>query len=183
MRISDWSSDVCSSDLQIALDLHLVGVLLVTDQLIGVEDMARDTVEVAEIFALDLAKAEDVGDGHGAEIEIGAVGHAQRSRAVVIVEVAAIDAVGSECLLSVHKWLEGRDARRDDHLRGAAVLAERQIEIVEDGEILQPVGWLDQQRGAEAVVVLVLEIAAARSEEHTSELQSLMRISYAVFCL
>src|SRR3546814_3224638 len=28
-----------------------------------------------------------------------------------------------------------------------------------------------------------LHIAAARSEEHTSELQSLMRISYAVFCL
>src|SRR3546814_9267737 len=27
------------------------------------------------------------------------------------------------------------------------------------------------------------EIAHARSEEHTSELQSLMRISYAVFCL
>src|SRR3546814_1310814 len=26
-------------------------------------------------------------------------------------------------------------------------------------------------------------VAAARSEEHTSELQSLMRISYAVFCL
>src|SRR3546814_6359810 len=30
----------------------------------------------------------------------------------------------------------------------------------------------------------VLEVAAgSRSEEHTSELQSLMRISYAVFCL
>src|SRR3546814_5883497 len=27
------------------------------------------------------------------------------------------------------------------------------------------------------------ETAVARSEEHTSELQSLMRISYAVFCL
>src|SRR3546814_7085889 len=27
------------------------------------------------------------------------------------------------------------------------------------------------------------EVAAYRSEEHTSELQSLMRISYAVFCL
>src|SRR3546814_3363373 len=27
------------------------------------------------------------------------------------------------------------------------------------------------------------ELFAARSEEHTSELQSLMRISYAVFCL
>src|SRR3546814_6957487 len=28
-----------------------------------------------------------------------------------------------------------------------------------------------------------VELAAGRSEEHTSELQSLMRISYAVFCL
>src|SRR3546814_3668080 len=29
----------------------------------------------------------------------------------------------------------------------------------------------------------LLRIASSRSEEHTSELQSLMRISYAVFCL
>src|SRR3546814_10879394 len=35
-------------------------------------------------------------------------------------------------------------------------------------------GWYDQGRSAVLVV---------RSEEHTSELQSLMRISYAVFCL
>src|SRR3546814_8618839 len=28
-----------------------------------------------------------------------------------------------------------------------------------------------------------LEVSLSRSEEHTSELQSLMRISYAVFCL
>src|SRR3546814_10165332 len=42
-----------------------------------------------------------------------------------------------------------------------------------------------------AVVLIALALAAAyyafsaskRSEEHTSELQSLMRISYAVFCL
>src|SRR3546814_2150176 len=31
--------------------------------------------------------------------------------------------------------------------------------------------------------ILRAETAAIRSEEHTSELQSLMRISYAVFCL
>src|SRR3546814_7959931 len=31
--------------------------------------------------------------------------------------------------------------------------------------------------------VAALDEALARSEEHTSELQSLMRISYAVFCL
>src|SRR3546814_6154194 len=30
---------------------------------------------------------------------------------------------------------------------------------------------------------LVTELACERSEEHTSELQSLMRTSYAVFCL
>src|SRR3546814_1751005 len=31
--------------------------------------------------------------------------------------------------------------------------------------------------------LLAFAVAAGRSEEHTSELQSLMRISYAVFCL
>src|SRR3546814_15146658 len=102
--------------------------------------MARHTVEVAEIFALDLAKADDVGDGHGAAIEIGAVGHAQRSRTVVIVDVATIDEVGSECLLSVHKWLQVGDTRRDDLLRGAAGLADTQFEIVEAGETLTSVG-------------------------------------------
>src|SRR3546814_6941358 len=38
----------------------------------------------------------------------------------------------------------------------------------------EPEGWTSQFRE------IVLDI---RSEEHTSELQSLMRISYAVFCL
>src|SRR3546814_3968891 len=31
--------------------------------------------------------------------------------------------------------------------------------------------------------LILAAVAAERSEEHTSELQSLMRISYAVFCL
>src|SRR3546814_1504048 len=35
----------------------------------------------------------------------------------------------------------------------------------------------------EPAVVASITIVAHRSEEHTSELQSLMRISYAVFCL
>src|SRR3546814_2040913 len=38
-------------------------------------------------------------------------------------------------------------------------------------------------REVAAALVVCHRIAAARSEEHTSELQSLMRISYAVFCL
>src|SRR3546814_4555031 len=43
------------------------------------------------------------------------------------------------------------------------------------------------QRGVALVVALILlvviTLVGLRSEEHTSELQSLMRISYAVFCL
>src|SRR3546814_3638952 len=44
--------------------------------------------------------------------------------------------------------------------------------------------WIMRGLGV-GIILLVLIIAwlAIRSEEHTSELQSLMRISYAVFCL
>src|SRR3546814_3113470 len=38
-------------------------------------------------------------------------------------------------------------------------------------------------RDVESIVRDLVEVAIGRSEEHTSELQSLMRISYAVFCL
>src|SRR3546814_1145592 len=46
---------------------------------------------------------------------------------------------------------------------------------------------LDPKRGLTVVeivdAIIAGEIKGMRSEEHTSELQSLMRISYAVFCL
>src|SRR3546814_1116573 len=47
------------------------------------------------------------------------------------------------------------------------------------GNALRPVVQDRRQAGDGEVV----ETAGPRSEEHTSELQSLMRISYAVFCL
>src|SRR3546814_4547607 len=55
----------------------------------------------------------------------------------------------------------------------------------------QPEGALPQypivlaglERGLELAHRLAQLVLADRSEEHTSELQSLMRISYAVFCL
>src|SRR3546814_10852381 len=37
--------------------------------------------------------------------------------------------------------------------------------------------------GSDETLAGVLPLITVRSEEHTSELQSLMRISYAVFCL
>src|SRR3546814_8418331 len=52
------------------------------------------------------------------------------------------------------------------------------------------IGWIraSEQRIAEfgrlrAILDMATPVLEQRSEEHTSELQSLMRISYAVFCL
>src|SRR3546814_1191993 len=47
------------------------------------------------------------------------------------------------------------------------------------GLVLADIQLADNSSGIEAVQ----EILTERSEEHTSELQSLMRISYSVFCL
>src|SRR3546814_2176310 len=41
----------------------------------------------------------------------------------------------------------------------------------------------DEAKLPDAALQLLDAVGRARSEEHTSELQSLMRISYAVFCL
>src|SRR3546814_2113703 len=41
----------------------------------------------------------------------------------------------------------------------------------------------DQQARIETLARRLVSVGIDRSEEHTSELQSLMRISYAVFCL
>src|SRR3546814_4282015 len=60
--------------------------------------------------------------------------------------------------------------------RGGPVFEQKMIEarLGADGEQRVAAHRLEVGRGGRA---------AARSEEHTSELQSLMRISYAVFCL
>src|SRR3546814_2984877 len=42
---------------------------------------------------------------------------------------------------------------------------------------------LRQLRDQRGIVAEPFDLVGQRSEEHTSELQSLMRISYAVFCL
>src|SRR3546814_2634529 len=66
-----------------------------------------------------------------------------------------------------------RSLGRDDNLSAGSVGAWRGRRLV--GAAASPV----VTRGLDPRA----HCAAARSEEHTSELQSLMRISYAVFCL
>src|SRR3546814_1730166 len=125
MRISDWSSDVCSSDLlqgerPFALELKYLCKGLVID------------VE-GETFTLRQQSAHDI------------------RRHDVCIDVARMDAF----------------AKRTGH--GAAVLV-----LTND-----PAYWLPRSRAD--TVDAAFDIA--RSEEHTSELQSLMRITYAVFYL
>src|SRR3546814_9743373 len=48
---------------------------------------------------------------------------------------------------------------------------------------LPPTSVINQLRVSRAYSAAEADEAPQRSEEHTSELQSLMRISYAVFCL
>src|SRR3546814_2212496 len=66
----------------------------------------------------------------------------------------------------VADFLVGRPDVLEEHVRAVAVGAERRGFHILGHSALDRIG--DDER---------------RSEEHTSELQSLMRISYAVFCL
>src|SRR3546814_4439711 len=75
-------------------------------------------------------------------------------------------------------------ARRFGRLRGRAeVTLPPRFAFIEEGDW---VGWQSDRRFGGATMTFRVESWGsneARSEEHTSELQSLMRNSYAVFCL
>src|SRR3546814_9249530 len=89
------------------------------------------------------------------------------------------------------------DALGLDFLNSVATPQDTTIDWIDDGEGL--LRWLDQARLVPASALDAIRAQALpgeldkvadrarslreRSEEHTSELQSLMRISYAVFCL
>src|SRR3546814_6754003 len=87
--------------------------------------------------------------------------------------ITAINSPTTSCCLLRCAVIRRRDrlplhrlATLDDLAVGGVVLEERR----------QPIALAEHRR------VLQVEVQV-RSEEHTSELQSLMRISYAVFCL
>src|SRR3546814_5979022 len=83
-------------------------------------------------------------------------------------------------------------AGRGDHLEveiGALLEPLRLEESAFGFKLLQPLGQFVPDRFARLLErrsgghIMAVREDADRSEEHTSELQSLMRISYAVFCL
>src|SRR3546814_9547393 len=131
MRISDWSSDVCSSDLHA----------------IGLGDPA----------------GHEIVDQH-ADVGLGAVDHESGG-------------------LPLAAWSTGSQGRVDpgnQPLGSGLFIARGPVNLAGEEQARQALGL---QRGPELtrIDVVVLD-GVARSEEHTSELQSLMRITYAVFC-
>src|SRR3546814_9941228 len=120
MRISDWSSDVCSSDLGAGGAHQAVMGACGQGRVV---DQHRGTIAGRDLqFHLRAVGGGDV---------LGHVGKADKH-------------------LIAHVWFEGADGAFQLHAIGDDVVADAAVD---------------------------------RSEEHTSELQSLMRISYAVFCL
>src|SRR3546814_20875155 len=92
--------------------------------------------------------------------------------------------------LPIYDHLSGRQQVHRDTAPGHRARPQRrrrQMMVVEIGERhAQLLGIGARQAGAaehDRDVVAEDILGDARSEEHTSELQSLMRISYAVFCL
>src|SRR3546814_7177763 len=81
---------------------------------------------------------------------------------------------------------DGRGSRRP----GNASTLHLHFSHAEVGEAdsARPLGWIVEntairRASLDGALALAEGAGAKRSEEHTSELQSLMRISYAVFCL
>src|SRR3546814_3551258 len=131
MRISDWSSDVCSSDL------WAKGLLRTQHLILSYEGMLSQTEKsVAEILNFI-----------GLAINISALRNA--------IAAAQFDRMQEQ---ERAQGIPGHEYDRSDVLS----LRMRSGKAGSFPELLGP---------------------QERSEEHTSELQSLMRISYAVFCL
>src|SRR3546814_1493517 len=62
MRISDWSSDVCSSDLQIGVDRVFGACVHQMQQHAAPLDMAKEAVPDADAVGSPFDQAGDVGD-------------------------------------------------------------------------------------------------------------------------
>src|SRR3546814_9787324 len=162
MRISDWSSDVCYSDL----DQHLALAEKLRLQLV---DRAVQRLVLARLLV-----------GRGLRIvgivENGLARHVGHGFNPLYLWTWWSDADGSfpsaGLVGPTNRWILWSDSSQGRPTQRASRLQALQ----------EP----SDQAAPELVLqdaVLDAGVEVRRSEEHTSELPSLMRISYAVFCL
>src|SRR3546814_5853838 len=128
MRISDWSSDVCSSDLAATppINAHLLHLHA------GIDAVAEPAMHLM--------------------LTTGAPDVIREAVASLGTEVGGMDTPISIDPESGRPWRVRFDVKT----------------LATEERMLQAAAYV---------------VCAYRSEEHTSELQSLMRLSYAVFCL
>src|SRR3546814_3430938 len=146
MRISDWMSDVCSSDRALTC-----GPALPDGTVAG-------------------ARA---GSGNFSVLVIGKSGHAGRNPEEGRNAIVAAADLAVRLKASSSEGFSCNPAR----IEGGGL-----NNVVPDHAILH-VNFRPRTPQDEVAAKAALNECIARSEEHTSELQSLMRISYAVFCL
>src|SRR3546814_4729955 len=96
-----------------------------------------------------------------------------------------IDNISCNCSCIVAGQQKGRASKllginRSPEWRPSLCLVQKFIEMLDPGCRACPDGTGGQSIDADSFMP---KFVGERSEEHTSELQSLMRISYAVFCL
>src|SRR3546814_1642224 len=164
MRISDWSSDVCSSDLKTAINAgagkNLVGAF------------HQPAFVLIDPSSLDTLPAREVGAGYAEVIKYGLINDRdffawceEQGPALIAGDMAA-RTVAIEKSVKAKAGIVADDERETSGRRALLNLGHTFGHALE-----AETGFSDTLLHGE------------RSEEHTSELQSLMRIPYAVFCL
>src|SRR3546814_4767739 len=209
MRISDWSSDVCSSDLSVLqpADPNLVVCW-------GGHSINRDEYQYTKDVGYELGlRGLDIctGCGPGAmkgPMKGATIAHAKqrqrRPRYIGITEPGIIAAESPNPIVNQLVIMPDIEKRLESFVRlghgiivfpggvGTAeeilyllgiLLREENAQLPFPLILTGPVASAPYFEQIDKFIRLTLGEAATRSEEHTSELQSLMRLSYAVFCL
>src|SRR3546814_4087401 len=157
MRISDWSSDVCSSDLEYYPKP-------------GAARAVQIEIDPKRLGLPSPCEAGLVGDSRSVLRELLPLVRRNENRDFL-----------AEARQGAGAWrdlMEERGTRADLPMKPQVVTHELNKLLDDDAIIVTDSGtittWVARHIDMRGTM---------RSEEHTSELQSLMRISYAVFCL
>src|SRR3546814_4612584 len=150
MRISDWSSDVCSSDLRRPIIVSRIAW--------GSTNIRTDRRSIARCSPRRGSSRCGLRDAAGGSSSAAGSGSGSTT------------AFGGDSP-DASRGLRAPEGGEAAHLARRLILADHRFERLQRR---------DQRRCA---VRLAEACDGDRSEEHTSELQSLVRISYAVFCL